>query len=84
MLLSAAKAGSGSAPPVELGPIAAEVPAGARVRLHVCSAAHPRWMRNLCDDPAVALCLQREGEKAAVGVWVDDDASRLLLPIVEV
>ena len=41
-------------------------------------------MRNLCDDPAVALCLQREGEKAAVGVWVDDDASRLLLPIVEV
>ena len=47
-------------------------------------AAHPRWMRNLCDDPAVALCLQREGEKAAVGVWVDDDASRLLLPIVEV
>ena len=76
--------GDGAEVAVELGPIAAEVPAGARVRLHVCSAAHPRWMRNLCDDPAVALCLQREGEKAAVGVWVDDDASRLLLPIVEV
>ena len=69
---------------VELGPIAAEVPAGGRVRLHVCSAAHPRLMRNLCADPAVPLCLQREGEACTVGVWVDDPASRLLLPIVQV
>ena len=66
---------------VELGPVAAEFPRGSRVRLHVCSAAHPRWMRNLCDDPRVPLGEQRTGMAAKVRVWVDG-SSRLVLPSI--
>ena len=36
---------------VDLGFTACSFPSGYRMRLHVCSAAHPRWMKNVgCGD----------------------------------
>ncbi len=64
---------------VTLGPVAAEFDVGSQIRLHVCSAAHPRWMRNLCADPAVAWFEQKCGTDTKVRVW-SDGSSRLELP----
>ena len=70
---------------VELGPVAAELGVGERLRLHVCSAAHPRWMRNLCSSPEIPLARQTSGSFASccVRVSVDDEASVLTLPLLE-
>ena len=70
---------------VELGPVAAELGVGERLRLHVCSAAHPRWMRNLCSSPEIPLAQQTSGSSASccVRVSVDDEASVLTLPLLE-
>ena len=78
--------GSGRLVSVELAPLAVDIAAGERLRLHVCSAAHPRWMRNLCADPSVPLHEQMppKGEEAEciVRVGVNDEGCRLVLPIV--
>lgn len=55
---------------VRLGPVAADFAVGSRVRLHVCSAAHPRWMRNLCDETSVPLAERRAGRPTRVKIWV--------------
>jgi len=70
---------------VELGPVAVELARGECLRLHVCSAAHPRWMRNLCSSPEVPLARQTSGGLAecSVCVSVDDEESMLVLPIVD-
>ena len=75
---------------VQMAPLAVELAVGERLRLHVCSAAHPRWMRNLCADPRVPLHEQMPPPNAAgeddacrVCVAVDDAACYLSLPIVE-
>ena len=70
---------------VELGPVAAELGLGERLRLHVCSAAHPRWMRNLCSSPEIPLARQTSGSFASccVRVSVDDEASVLMLPLLD-
>mmetsp|Transcript_67423 Transcript_67423/g.185936 ORF Transcript_67423/g.185936 Transcript_67423/m.185936 type:complete len:450 (+) Transcript_67423:1427-2776(+) len=47
-----AKVGQVRGVTINVGPIAAEFGVGHRIRLHVCSAAHPRWFRNLGDDQA--------------------------------
>ena len=66
---------------LELGPVAADFAQGAVLRLHVASAAHPRWCRNLCGDPSVPWA-KREGGAAAcrVHVWADG-SSALVLPL---
>lgn len=66
---------------IDLGPIAAELSPGSRVRLHVCSAAHPRWMRNLNAAPGTPLGSQGCGPPSTQRVWVDDASSYLVLPI---
>lgn len=66
---------------VELGPIGAELRAGSRVRLHVCSGAHPRWMRNLNNPRATPLADHTCGEPSTQRVWVDCADSFLVLPI---
>ncbi len=71
---------------VELGPVAAELAVGESLRLHVCSAAHPRWMRNLCSSPEVPLARQTSGSFASccVRISVDDEESVLTLPLLDV
>lgn len=66
---------------VSLGPIACEFSAGSRIRLHVCSAAHPRWMRNLNQPEHVAVANQPCGAPSLQRVWVDDRGTRLVLPV---
>lgn len=65
---------------VDLGPVAAEFPAKSRIRLQVCAAAHPRWMRNLCAKPQVPLAQQTCGAPATVCIW--PSSSVLVLPII--
>ena len=70
---------------VQMGPLAVELARGESLRLHVCSAAHPRWMRNLCTDPEVPLHEQELGATSCrVRMSVDDADSTLLeLPVVD-
>ena len=57
---------------------------GERLRLHVCSAAHPRWMRNLLDAPEVPLHAQRPGQgSCVVQLAVDDQESAITLPVIQ-
>ena len=66
---------------LELGPIAAEAARGSRLRLHVASAAHPRWARNLCADPETPWAARRAGASTCrVHVWADG-SSQLVLPL---
>ena len=68
---------------VHLGPIAAELARGERLRLHVCSSAHPRWMRNLCSDPEVPLAQQRSrGVACRVQLGIGHPDSVLVLPLL--
>jgi len=65
---------------LELGPVAADFEPGSQLRLHVASAAHPRWARNLCGDPDVAWAKRKSGAAACrVHVWADG-SSALVLP----
>lgn len=57
--IGATKGAMGREVVVELGPVAAELCVGESLRLHVCSAAHPRWMRNLCASPEVRVGMHR-------------------------
>ena len=78
--------GEGRLVQVVLSPLAVELAPGERLRLHVCSAAHPRWIRNLCADPSVPLHEQRPpSEHAAceVRIGVDADDCLVELPVVE-
>ena len=70
---------------VEMAPLAVELAAGESLRLHVCSAAHPRWMRNLCAEPEVPLHEQLVGRASCtVRLSVDDaEGTRLELPIID-
>jgi len=82
--IGATKGAKGREVVVELGPVAAELCVGESLRLHVCSAAHPRWMRNLCASPEVPLAKQRSGNFASCRVHVSVDAgmSVLALPVL--
>jgi putative CocE/NonD family hydrolase len=66
---------------VELGPIGVEFSAGSRVRVHVCSAAHPRWMRNLNNEHTTPLAEHTCGHSSTQRVWVDCLSSYLELPV---
>lgn len=70
---------------IEIGPAAVEVGVGERLRLHICSAAHPRWMRNLCASPEVPLARQMSGDQAVchVRVSVDESCAALWLPLID-
>ena len=69
---------------VVMSPLAVEFAAGERLRLHVCSAAHPRWMRNLLCDPEVPLHEQVVGSEACeVRVRVEAHECCLTLPVIE-
>ena len=72
---------------VVMSPLAVDLVAGERLRLHVCSAAHPRWMRNVLADPSVPLHEQcppeGKGARATVQLSVDDRESCLTLPVIE-
>ena len=75
---------------VALGPTALALAAGERLRLHVCSAAHPRWMRSVGygGDGEVASLGDAALESArprpvAVRLWADDARpTRLILPVM--
>ena len=66
---------------VELGPVGVDFSAGSRVRLHVCSAAHPRWMRNLNSASSTPLEEQMCGPPSTQQIWVDCADSFLVLPV---
>ena len=71
---------------VTMSPLAVELSPGERLRLHVCSAAHPRWMRNLCADPDVPLHEQRPPSECfacVVRIGVDEAECCLELPVVD-
>jgi len=59
---------------IELGPTAVEFRKGSQIRVQVCSAAHPRWMRNLCNS-------QGTGYAALVSLWLDNESCRLDLDV---
>ena len=74
-------AGGGRQVTLTLGPVAAEFEPGTRLRLHVSSAAHPRWARNLCGDPEVPWAQRKAGAASCrVHVWADG-SSALVLPL---
>jgi len=65
---------------LELGPVAADFEPGSQLRLHVASAAHPRWARNLCGDPDIPWAERKSGAAACrVHIWADG-SSALVLP----
>ena len=60
--------------------MAADFEPGSQLRLHVASAAHPRWARNLCGDPDVAWAKRTSACAACrVHIWADG-SSALVLP----
>jgi len=72
---------------IALGATACEFQVGDRIRLHVCSAAHPRWMRNLgsqWDGRLQGLKDSTLGppEEGKVAVRVRLGASWLRLPLL--
>uniref|UniRef100_A0A7S0A6L7 Xaa-Pro dipeptidyl-peptidase C-terminal domain-containing protein n=1 Tax=Pyrodinium bahamense TaxID=73915 RepID=A0A7S0A6L7_9DINO len=62
---------------VDLGSVCCRFRAGHRVRLHVCSGAFPRWMRNLQTGEPVADATCMAAAWHAVG-----DGSVLRLPVI--
>ena len=80
-------AGDGRLVTLDITPLAVDLLAGECLRLHICSAAHPRWMRNLCAAPEVPLHEQTppkpEDDHCVVRVGMDDAMCRLTLPVVE-
>ena len=53
--------------------------------VQVCSSAHPRWMRNLLDEPRVPLADQRSSNDSSctVQLLVDCVESALVLPVID-
>lgn len=43
---------------INIGSIAVLFRPGERLRLHICSSAHPRWLRNTCSGEAIASAEQ--------------------------
>ena len=80
-----ADGGSGRLVTVELSPVAAELSRGQRLRLHVCSSAHPRWMRNLLASPEVPIARKRSTSPASciVRLLVDSAEGGVTLPIID-
>lgn len=79
-MVRVSEAGSGGGAPmrvsVSLGSTACRLRAGHRVRLHVCSAAHPRWMRNLGTGlTGLALATSTESTSARQEVFHDDSSA---------
>ena len=72
---------------VAMSPLAVDLAPGESLRLHVCSAAHPRWMRNVLAAPETPLHaqvpLQGADATAVVQLAVDDCESYLTLPVIE-
>ena len=82
--VGAAASGVGRLVTVVMRPLAVDLGIGERLRLHVCSAAHPRWMRNLLSDPEVPLHAQRPGASSCtVRLGVGDEEGFVTVPVVD-
>jgi len=69
---------------VSLGPTAVRLNVGDCIRLHVCSAAHPRWLRHPLQDTGEDWLLgtSEVGAPAEITIFADEDKpSHLNLPL---